>query len=162
MPGHEIKEEDKEEGFICVNCGKQIPFSGSIGTAHRNHCPYCLFSLHLDEEFSGDRASNCKGQMEPIGLTFKHEGSDKYKRERKGELMIIHKCVVCGKISINRLAADDDEVTLISLFNKSLKLKYDLREELLKEGINILTEKDKEEVFIKLFGKGISTFRSNG
>ena len=28
------------------------------GTQHRNHCPNCLTSLHLDNE-PGDRAANC-------------------------------------------------------------------------------------------------------
>ena len=37
------------------------------GTQHRNHCPNCLTSLHLDNE-PGDRAADCGGQMEPVAV----------------------------------------------------------------------------------------------
>ncbi|MFA4999303.1 MAG: RNHCP domain-containing protein [Parcubacteria group bacterium] len=144
-----------EDEFICCNCGKQVESSEDIGTAHRNHCPHCLSSLHLDKEISGDRAANCGGCMTPLGLTFKKEGIDKHGREKRGELMIVHKCSKCGKISINRLAADDDEIAIIALFNKSLELSFEVIEKISKEGIDILRSEDKKEVFIKLFGKGI-------
>lgn len=117
-------------GFKCKNCHKEVSVL-SIGTRNRNHCPYCLYSLHVDERISGDRKSFCHGLMEPVGLTFKEEGVDKYSKKRQGEIMIVHKCMNCGKINRNRIAGDDDSKTILMLCE----------------------EKDKEEVKKQLFGK---------
>ena len=59
--------------FICCGCNKKVFYTNNIGTAHRNHCPYCLYSKHVDKNFSGDRASDCHGRMKAIGLSFKKE-----------------------------------------------------------------------------------------
>ncbi len=91
--------------------------------------------------------------MEPIGLTFKKEGRDKYGRERKGELMIIHCCQDCQRISINRVAADDDPKAILAVFEKSLKTETELETELEKAGIRLLKEIDREEIRNQLFGK---------
>ena len=72
--------------FKCQNCSKDIKINLQMGTKNRNHCPNCLFSLHVDEK-PGDRSSLCYKLMEPIGLTFKKEGYDKYGKEKIGELM---------------------------------------------------------------------------
>lgn len=147
---------EKEKGwFVCCGCGERVELSESIGTAHRNHCPYCLSSKHLDKEFSGDRDADCGGCMRAVALSFKKEGIDKYGRKREGELMLVHKCSVCGKLSINRLAADDDEAVIISLFNSSLSLPAGTKKKMSEEGIDIAGPEEKEKVFIKLFGKGI-------
>ena len=53
------------ESFSCANCVKEIHPDGA-GSNHRNHCPYCLYSLHVDEE-PGDRKASCHGKMEPAG-----------------------------------------------------------------------------------------------
>ncbi|WP_293895481.1 RNHCP domain-containing protein, partial [Sphaerochaeta sp. UBA5856] len=54
------------DDFICVHCG--MPVSGlAWGTKHRNHCPHCLYSRHVDMR-PGDRACLCKGTMQPIAL----------------------------------------------------------------------------------------------
>ncbi len=68
--------------------------------------------------------------MKPIGLTFKWEGVDKYNNLREGELMLIHECTGCGKISINRIAADDNEETILKVFDESQKLPLQKRAEL--------------------------------
>ena len=52
--------------FTCKVCGWPVVPAGA-GSSHRNHCPNCLYSLHLDKE-PGDRASDCHGRMEPIGV----------------------------------------------------------------------------------------------
>lgn len=96
------------DNFLCANCGKMITPEGA-GTHHRNHCPYCLASIHLDEA-PGDRKSKCKGIMEPIAVWVKD----------KGEWAIIHRCKDCGKLSTNRIAADDNPVALMSLAVKPL------------------------------------------
>ena len=43
--------------FVCKACGKTVLPEGA-GSRHRNHCPYCLSSQHLDDE-PGDRAADC-------------------------------------------------------------------------------------------------------
>lgn len=150
-----IKEERSGGGFICCNCGKWVKISDDIGTAYRNHCPHCLTSKHLDKEFSGDRTSECGGCMLPIALTFKKEGKDKYGKEKKGELMVVSECADCGKVSINRIAADDEERAILKLLNESFKLSEEKNKKLSEQKIDIIKESDKEDVFIRLFGKGV-------
>ncbi len=94
--------------FVCKNCGREV-IPENAGTGHRNHCPNCLCSLHLDDE-PGDRAANCGGLMEPIGVWVR----------KNGEWAIIHRCRVCGKISSNRIAADDNPMKLMSIAMKPL------------------------------------------
>jgi hypothetical protein len=150
-----ISVEKEKGGFNCCGCGEWVEFSDTIGTAHRNHCPRCLSSKHLDKDFSGDRSADCGGCMPAIGLSLKKEGVDKYGIEREGELMLIHRCSLCGRLSINRLASDDDEPAILKVFNESLSLPEETRDKLKAEGIVVLDENDKEKMFIKLFGKGI-------
>lgn len=83
------------KGFKCQNCGKFVPFKAP-GTHHRNHCPRCLFSLHVDKTI-GDRQELCAGKMTPIGKWLKPDGEE----------MIIHKCEKCGLTRKNRVAGDD-------------------------------------------------------
>jgi hypothetical protein len=85
--------------------------------------------------------------MEPIGLTFKHEGFGKV-----GEIMFIHLCLSCSKIHINRVARDDPEHGILVIFEKSLGLTEGLRKRLSELGIYLLEEQDKEEVNVQLFG----------
>lgn len=77
------------------------------GTKHRNHCPNCLSSLHLDIE-PGDRAADCGGIMEPIAVWVR----------KSGEWALIHRCRICGNLSSNRIAADDNPAKLISIAMK--------------------------------------------
>lgn len=141
-------------GFRCSHCGGWVPLSKLMGTRHRNQCPFCLWSQHADLEKSGDRKSRCQAGMEPIGLTFKHEGTDKYGRSRQGELMLIHQCTNrdCGKISINRIAGDDDPEAILDVFQKSQTLSPELKERLGKQGIDLLTRSDEEQIRVQLWG----------
>lgn len=149
-------QEKKQNNFICCNCNELVEFSSTLGTAHRNHCPKCLFSLHLDKKSSGDRSAFCGGRMAPVGLTFKQEGLDKYGREKEGELMLIHKCSKCERVSINRLAADDDERAILMLFNESVMIDDKIKKDIINEGIAIATADDKQKIFIQLFGKSLN------
>lgn len=79
-----------DSAFTCVNCGKEVL---PLGYTSRNHCPFCLWSLHLDVN-PGDRSAECGGQMEPI-----HVETD----PRKG-FIIVHRCTKCGAIKRNRAA----------------------------------------------------------
>ena len=142
-----------KDKFICENCHRPVSLK-ALGTAHRNHCPFCLYSKHVDEKNSGDRKSLCGGLMEPVGLTFKHEGIDKFTGEEKqGELMVVHRCLGCGKISLNRIAGDDEPEAILQVFKKSLKISPGFRQELKNQGIKLAERKDEEEIHTQLFGK---------
>jgi hypothetical protein len=58
--------------FRCQHCRAEI-VRGAQGTEHRNHCPHCLWSVHLDER-PGDRRSACRGGMEPIAIWVRPDG----------------------------------------------------------------------------------------
>ena len=83
--------------------------------------------------------------MEPIGLTLKHEGFG-----RMGELMVLHECRGCGKLSINRIARDDDEHELMCVFEQSLGISAERRSQLLRRDIDLIG--DVQEVRRQLFG----------
>src|SRR5688572_30731078 len=75
--------------FRCARCRNIVSAAHLLsGVNNRNHCPYCLWSCHLDLFSAGDRLSACRGQMKPIGLTMK-KGRNKYRLESGGELMLI-------------------------------------------------------------------------
>ncbi|HLR46538.1 MAG TPA: RNHCP domain-containing protein, partial [Deinococcales bacterium] len=57
--------QGRNTGFTCSNCGAEVPPLARGGC--RNHCPRCLHSLHVDVN-PGDRASDCGGLLEPVGL----------------------------------------------------------------------------------------------
>lgn len=143
------------KGFKCNNCSGWVSTSESIGTHHRNHCPSCLWSKHVDFEKAGDRKALCGAGMKPIGLTFKQAGIDKYGGARQGELMVIHQCTNrdCGKISINRIAGDDNTGVILRVFEESQILSDDLRKEITKASISLLTGRDEGRVKTQLFGK---------
>lgn len=83
-----------DSGFICENCKKEVQ---PLGYTSRNHCPFCLHSLHVDIT-PGDRANPCKGILKPIGIE---------QNSKKG-YVIVFKCTKCGKITRNKSAEDDD------------------------------------------------------
>lgn len=153
MKGHKKMRrqiEKNKKGFRCNYCRGWVTILGFIGTHHRNHCPFCLWSKHVDLEKAGDRKASCAAGMEPVGLTLKQAGLDKYGRPRKGELMLIHYCTnkACGKISINRIAADDNSESILRVFKESQTIDHHLKEEITKAGIRLLTEGDEKEIKI--------------
>lgn len=81
----------KIEDFTCENCGQL-----NLGNGYTNHCRYCLFSKHVDIN-PGDRASNCRGLMEPIAVSRKN-----------GEYIINHRCLKCKFEKNNKIAPDDN------------------------------------------------------
>ncbi len=90
-------------GFVCRRCGHGVS-ADAPGTRHRNHCPLCLWSLHLDDR-PGDRASGCGGGMEPIAVWVRPDG----------EWALVHRCGTCHALRTNRIAADDNDFALLSL-----------------------------------------------
>ena len=141
--------------FKCGHCHVLVSSAHFLsGVNNRNHCPYCLWSCHLDLYAAGDRLSACKAPMKPMGLTMK-KGRNKYQREPRGELMLIHECVGCKTLSINRIAADDDSATLMAVFQESLIPGHQLQNYCQADGILLLTAQDTEIVHAQLYGRQI-------
>lgn len=100
---------DRLDSFRCSQCGLDV--SGHApGTAHRNHCPNCLWSRHLDDDSPGDRAADCGSRMEPIAICVRGDG----------EWVLVHRCTGCSMLHLNRTAADDNPLVLFRLAVKPL------------------------------------------
>ena len=96
------------DSFTCKVCGRPVVPNGA-GSEHRNHCPNCLSSLHVDVE-PGDRASDCGGVMDAVSVWVR----------KGGEWAVIHRCRRCGVFRSNRVAADDNPMKLMSIAMKPL------------------------------------------
>lgn len=86
----------RNENFICENCKKEV--SKHPNWSARNHCPFCLYSKHLDKNFPWDRNSNCHWMMKVIWIDNK----------KNKWIMLKHKCKTCWKIILNKTAPDDN------------------------------------------------------
>ena len=93
-----------DNNFTCVNCGKEVE---KLKYTSRNHCPYCLYSLHVDI-IPGDRMNSCKGVLEPIAIE---------NNSKKG-YVIVFKCKKCGEITRNKSAIDDDFDKMLEISKK--------------------------------------------
>ena len=93
-----------DEEFKCKHCRR---FIGPLpsGGHHRNHCPFCLYSRHVDDRRTGDRQSICGSKMQPIGSF----------QRRNGEHVLVHRCLGCGFERYNRIAADDNFDLVLAL-----------------------------------------------
>ena len=91
-----------DEDFKCENCGKLV---SKLNYSARDHCPYCLYSKHVDNN-PGDRINLCHGMLKPIGI-------EKFKDSFK----IIYQCEKCKKLHKNIIAKDDDMDLIIKLSN---------------------------------------------
>lgn len=94
------------DSFVCENCWKKVEKHPEWSA--RNHCPFCLCSKHLDEEFPWDRASECKWLMIPVDIDYK----------KNKWYMIKHKCIKCWKEMLNKIASDDNFLEFIEKRNK--------------------------------------------
>jgi hypothetical protein len=92
------------DSFRCRTCRLDVPLDAP-GTKHRNHCPTCLWSLHVDDDLPGDRDADCAGSMEPIAVTV---GDD-------GEWSLVHRCGGCAAVRVNRIAGDDNALVLMRI-----------------------------------------------
>jgi RNHCP domain len=81
----------RDEAFPCVHCGRDVPPGGK---RPRDHCPFCLHSLHVDD-VPGDRASGCGGLLVPVAA-----------RPHQGVWMIEYRCRACGVQRRNRVLDD--------------------------------------------------------
>ncbi len=103
---HISRFTQKDEEFICSNCGKKV---SKLGYTSRNHCPYCLHSKHVDIN-PGDRQETCHGDLEPVSMEI----------DSKKGYIIIHKCKKCGAIRKNKAAKDDNIDLIIKLSSNPL------------------------------------------
>lgn len=79
-----------DDGFICLHCGKRVE---PLGYTSRDHCPFCLWSIHIDVN-PGDRANDCMGALVPI----------KAETHSKKGFVIVYRCDKCGEIHRNKAA----------------------------------------------------------
>jgi hypothetical protein len=98
------KRVEVSEPFKCRHCRAFVGIPPT-GGRNRNHCPLCLYSLHVDGKTPGDRASDCRSLMAPIGTFYRPNL----------EQVVVHRCLGCGFLRYNRVAADDNPVVLNQL-----------------------------------------------
>lgn len=142
----------KQADFVCKQCGYLVSVDAEYsGVINRNHCPYCLYSRHVDWRAAGDRLSACKAVMQPIGLTIKQQRK-RYGQPLQGELMLVHQCRECRTLSINRLAADDDVGAVLRVFEHSMRVDAVLMRRLEETGIAMLKSVHAGLVYQRLMG----------
>ena len=99
-----------KENFVCIRCRYNV-----IGDGYTNHCPVCLYSLHVDIN-PGDRQSECNGLMQPIDImTQGGQPSD-----------IIYQCQKCKVIKKNLINDRDSIDSIIDI------MKYKVKKEMLR------------------------------
>ncbi len=72
-----------------------------IGNGYTNHCPRCLWSMHVDVN-PGDRQNRCRGMMEPVAAIYGRTG-----------FIITHRCAECGEEK-NISGSDRDNAELMA------------------------------------------------
>ncbi|NLF24658.1 MAG: RNHCP domain-containing protein [Deltaproteobacteria bacterium] len=92
------KFQRRVESFTCEHCGKHVQ-----GNGYTNHCPACLWSKHVDIN-PGDRLEPCRGLLEPISAYIK-----------AGEVIILHRCLVCKAERRNKSASGDNDEVIFNL-----------------------------------------------
>jgi len=87
-----------KEDFRCSHCG-----TGVTGNGYTNHCPNCLWSLHVDIN-PGDRQEKCEGEMVPNSVF-----------QKNGEYFLVHKCQKCGLEKNNKVSDRDNFDKILSI-----------------------------------------------
>ncbi|MES2614931.1 MAG: RNHCP domain-containing protein [Bdellovibrionota bacterium] len=81
------------ESFSCAHCRFQVPKSSSTC---RDHCPKCLYSLHVDKN-PGDRLAECGGVLQPVA----------WSQNKKKGYMIHYICQKCSMKKVNKFLQND-------------------------------------------------------
>lgn len=92
--------------FTCVVCGKHV--EKAVGSS-RDHCPFCITSLHVDLQVPGDRMNECQGIM--LATRIRYWKKDKYK--------VLFRCEKCRAEQWNITATDDSTEILAQLVLKT-------------------------------------------
>jgi hypothetical protein len=100
---HKQRRNPVDAAFRCTHCRRMV-LPLPQGGHHRNHCPFCLHSRHVDVQ-TGDRMSQCGATMAPTGAFQRPDG----------EHVIVHRCLGCGFERFNRIGADDDFALVLAL-----------------------------------------------
>lgn len=90
-----------DHAFTCAHCGA---FVDRLKYTSRNHCPHCLYSLHVDDT-PGDRGNDCRGLMKPSGMEM----------DSKRGIILVFTCMKCGAVKRNVSAKDDDYDRILKL-----------------------------------------------
>lgn len=98
------KFQRTKEDFVCEACSAKVS-----GNGYTDHCPRCLVSKHVDIH-PGDRASECRGRMEPISATYQSQ-----------TFTINYRCEGCGEEKRVKAAEEDDRDLLIQLSTRPSK-----------------------------------------
>lgn len=93
-----------DENFECIVCQKKVD---KLNYTARDHCPYCLSSIHVDNN-PGDRNCKCLGILKPIDI----------EKGKKDTFKIVYKCQKCGIIKRNKAAIDDDYDKILEIMSK--------------------------------------------
>jgi hypothetical protein len=88
----------RREDFTCSSCERDV-----TGSPTRDHCPYCLCSLHVDR-VPGDRAAGCGGVMRPVAVSVSGAGA-----------VLAYRCLRCGADHRVRAAEDDAWPLIVAL-----------------------------------------------
>lgn len=67
--------------------------------------------------------------------------------------MLIHECIECGTLSINRIAADDDPENILTIFQDSFLYGHPMRQLCEEQDIIMLAEDETEMVHQQLYGQ---------
>ncbi len=85
------------ESFACHHCKKDVP---AAQKTCRDHCPYCLYSKHVDNN-PGDRLARCEGILKPMA----------YAKHGKKGFMIHYICQSCGQKKVNKFLEIDSHIS---------------------------------------------------
>ena len=87
--------------FTCTVCGKHV--DKAVGSS-RDHCPFCMISLHVDLNIPGDRLNDCEGVMPAVAL----------RQWKKDTYKVLFRCKKCQKEQWN-ITASDDSIEMLGL-----------------------------------------------
>ncbi len=99
-----MKTTHRDEEFECQNCHLMVPRRG--GGYCRNHCPFCLYSYHVDLHLPGDRKCTCASLMKPVDMIY---------NSQKQTYQIIHECLKCHYRHPVTVAKDDNKDLIYKL-----------------------------------------------
>lgn len=68
--------------------------------------------------------------------------------------MLVHICMDCNAVSINRIAADDDPESVLAVYHSSLDVGHPFVNG---QGITILNAEDMDAVYTQLYGQNVET-----